>query len=121
MTRKYQTNRTVEIYLDGKTLEIEANIEFTIAHPAPAQGPSYSSGGQPAEGGHCEDIWCKGIKLPGYAKDFTAECPEWLSEWIVENTDGDRLFAEAIDEDRHDREQAADDRYEMAREDVSRF
>ena len=94
---KYHTTRIIEIVIDGNSVELEAAIEYTIAPYVPARGPSYASGGQPAEGGHVEDIWCKGVKFVGQAADVKIDCPEWLAETIVEKLDGGSLYDEAIE------------------------
>jgi hypothetical protein len=116
MPTKYRATRALEIIMGSASLEIEADLEFTVAPYVPAQGPSYASGGQPAEGGHIEDIWIKAIKVKGYAPDFNASLPIWMDEWITANVDGDKLYQEAMEMDKGEREAAADDFYEQRRE-----
>ena len=119
MATKYHATRLLEIVMGGASIEIEAALEYTIAPYVPAQGPSYDSGGQPAEGGGVEDIWVKGIKYaaPGGAADASKpDCPEWLADWIIAEVDGDELYQEAMEHDNAERDEAAEMRHESYRE-----
>jgi len=46
---------THEVELET-TIELELTVRGNAVPYTPASGPTYSCGGQPAEGGYCEDI-----------------------------------------------------------------
>ena len=129
MSKIYHSTQFLEIALGGASLEIGADIEFGVEPYTPAQGPSYASGGQPAEGGCARDIRCKAIFVPEVkpvhkpGKDVMGqprrdlELPAWLCDWIEENVDAGDLYAEAVEHDRVEEDAAADYRAEMQRED----
>ena len=112
MAYKYHAKRFVEIVIDGESVELEAMIEFTITPYVPAKGPSYASGGQPAEGGHVEDVWCKGIKFPKQAADVKLDLPGWLADTIAEKCDGDSLYREAMEYEDYLEDEAAEYRHQ---------
>ncbi len=99
--------------------DLSAEIIFTFTPGRPARGPSYASGGEPAEGPEIdvEEIWLLGIDgkrvveinglLKGHA-DFLALFGKHIE---------DRLIASAEDDVADAREAAAEARHEQARED----
>ena len=115
MTTKHRATQYLEILLGGNSVEVEADLEFTFQPGEPEQGPSYASGGQPAEPAHVEDVWCKGIKFSG--RDFLSilEMPVWLREWIAENADREALAESAVEDRKAERDAAADEWYERQR------
>lgn len=74
--------------------EIEVQVEFTCSPYIPEQGPSFSSGGQPAEGGEVE--LGRGWVLIGKER---AEAPCWLMDIISNDDDLMGDLAEAAAED----------------------
>lgn len=119
MADKYYAMRTLEIIMGGSGLEIEAQLEFTVQPYVPEQGPSYASGGQPAEVGGVEDITVKSIKYagkPGAADAPKPDCPGWLEDWIIAEVDGDELYQEAMEHEDARRDEAAEMRHESYRE-----
>lgn len=106
--KRYHATRLVEIVLDGESLEIEADIEFTIEPYSPGWfDPRY--GGEPPSGGGCNDVWCKGVKFGSVDADAPKpDCPEWLSDWIASTVDGDGLYQEAMEQIAYERDEAAD-------------
>ena len=109
---KYRATQFLEIVMGGNSTEVEAELEFNVSSDVPEQGPSYASGGQPAEDGGVEDICCKGIKFAGKS----ADCPEWLREWIEDNVNCDALYEAAANEDDALRDEADEMRHESYRE-----
>ncbi len=72
--RKYTHALTVSI----ADTEVEVDFEFTCSPYIPEQGPTYSSGGQPAEGGEVEVT--EAFVLIG--KD-SHKAPAWLIEILA--------------------------------------
>lgn len=73
--------------LDG----IEVEIKFSCLFGAPEQGPTYASGGQPADPDEVELISVT------YANSINDEMAKMLEEWAVEYL-ADEGFARAIEE-----------------------
>jgi hypothetical protein len=62
-------------------LEVEYDFEIT-AHGCPERGPSYSSGGEPAEPAEFE-LEVLGIEFPKQHADVHLELPEWLKDMLT--------------------------------------
>jgi hypothetical protein len=88
---------TREIAMCGKSVELVARIKFKYQPGEPEQGPSYASGGQPAEPASCEVLGLYRLTINGDARK-SLECPAWLSELIIADLTDDELF-EAAKED----------------------
>jgi hypothetical protein len=76
-----------EMVLGNSTLPITAYITFDIKRGVPAQGPSYASGGQPAEPAEINylDI---GIRVPENKNAIVIiPAPEWLASFIMGSDD----------------------------------
>lgn len=80
--------RTTTLSIDIAGTEIEVEIEFTVSPYIPEQGPSYASGGQPAEGGEVEILsatlsiegkWC------GLDTVTHTSAPDWLVNILASN------------------------------------
>lgn len=101
-----------KIYLGIADSEIEVEVDFTLSPRVPEQGPTYASGGQPAEGGEIAiveaNIWIA---------DKIHPCPDWLSA-IIANDDGliQKLAASVSVEDEGPDADAAYDRRRDERE-----
>ena len=107
---------------DVQTGEAEVECTYTVTWGAPAQGPSYSSGGQPADPDEIEvtitavdgtpwaqvDPWSYGGRTLAEAHDLLAE------KLVDENWDG--MIAEALDE-----EAAVHDAAMQYRQDLERW
>jgi hypothetical protein len=88
--------------------EIEVEVKFTSSPFVPEQGPSYSSGGQPAEGGEVEIL--SGTVIIGKARH---PCPPWLLT-IIESDESviDDLRESADEDDEPDWDAISDARRE---------
>ena len=115
---KYQAKRYLEIVMGGSSIEIEVALEYTVHPYVPAKGPSYASGGQPAEGGCVDEVWFKGAKWTGKpsADALPPDIPEWLEDWIVAEVESDGLYDEAMEFELGAREYAEDMRDQERRE-----
>lgn len=105
--KPYRAMRIVEITVDGETLALEADLEFTIEPYVPERGPSYASGGEPASGGGIEDIRCTAVRPIGDAAIGRIECPKWLADWIAAHVDEIALCNEAAEDDAAEAENVA--------------
>ena len=79
-----------------------AGYSYKITSPgAPEQGPSYASGGQPAEPFEFEVTFVDLRKDEGGGKETPVECPAWLQTeietWLYEDNEG-RIY-EAIEKE----------------------
>jgi hypothetical protein len=75
-----------EMVLGNSTLPITAYITFDIKRGVPAQGPSYASGGQPAEPAEI-DYQQVEIEVKGEKCFKRAPAPEWLASFIMGSDD----------------------------------
>lgn len=98
MTSKHTMTALCPFGLD----HIEVEIGFTFLKGSPAQGPSYSSGGEPADPDEVELVY---VKATGNTLDDVMRCilDRWAEDYLA-----DEGFSEAC-------EQAASD-YEAGRE-----
>jgi hypothetical protein len=90
----------MDAYLTIAGAEYIVGYSYKITSPgAPEQGPSYSSGGQPAEPFEFEVEFVDLRKDEGGGKETFCACPEWLQAeieaWLYEDSDG-RIY-EAIE------------------------
>ena len=107
--------------------EIETEITFTYLKGAPEQGPSYYSGGQPADPDEIEFVSVlrlvdtKPAPFNGAFADLEQDRLEMLALNWLETDEGQELACLAVEDDDNDaRERAAEDRAEMRREDRER-
>jgi hypothetical protein len=103
----------MDAYLSIAGAEYIAGYQYKITSPgAPEQGPSYSSGGQPAEPFEFEVTFVDLRKDEGGGKTTLVDCPAWLKAeietWLYEDNTGG-IYA-AIEEDDADRTYDAMDR-----------
>ena len=96
----------MDAYLTIAGAEYIVGYDYTITSPgAPEQGPSYASGGQPAEPFEFEVRFVDLRKDEGGGKETPVDCPAWLKDalesWLYEDSDG-RVYA-AIEKDDSDR------------------
>ncbi|CAB4165118.1 hypothetical protein UFOVP833_28 [uncultured Caudovirales phage] len=93
---------------------IEVEITYTFTPGAPEQGPSYSSGGQPADPDEVELIRVE------TEVNLLPDLQKMLIDWAIEHLASDDGFAVAVDQAEEDedaaRERAAEMRDEMRRE-----
>jgi len=94
--------------LDIASTEIAVDVTFTCSPYIPEQGPSYSSGGQPAEGGELEIE--SGTITIGKAQH---PAPDWLLNIISEDDDSIEKLRESAREDDGD---DCDARYDASRD-----
>lgn len=83
MSDKYSHTSMVSI---GSS-EVEVEFDYTVSPFIPEQGPSYASGGQPAEGGELEITEAR-VRLPlvGDKKTASEKVPDWMLE-LFQNDD----------------------------------
>ena len=98
--------------------EYIVGYDYKITSPgAPEQGPSYASGGQPAEPFEFEPTFVSLSKDEGGGKETPVDCPAWLKAeietWLYEDPDG-RIY-EAIEQAECDRIADEMDRRDEAR------
>jgi len=103
--------------------EVECEIKFSFLKGAPEQGPSYASGGQPADPDEIEFIsatpLCNGKPSPYYGAfaDLEQQSLDNLAEdWLLEDGFADACEVAASD-DEDAREYAAECRAEQRAED----
>lgn len=112
MGRRYTYATTLSWGGDIPTAEVEVEVSYVVRWGAPEQGPSYASGGQPADPDELDDIRLEKVEGKprpwgmGYGyitdDDFATDC--------VEKIEGsDRLLADMMTEAA---EQAAADYHE---------
>lgn len=99
-------------------IEIAVEVEFTISRGRPARGPSYASGGEPAEPAEIEfiSVWTR-MPIKGSPGHFAHEAaPEWLAAFV---TGSDSVY-EACGEDANWGESCPDPdiEYERRRDDA---
>ena len=83
---------------DEPTAEVEVEVSYTVLWGAPEQGPSYASGGQPADPDEIDDIRLEKVEGKprpwnmGYGfitdDDFATDC--------IEKIEGDERHLEAM-------------------------
>ena len=90
--------------------EVEVEITFEFRKGAPAQGPSYASGGQPADPDEIEFISAKANVLSGDAFDDLRQAAlnEWARGWIESGENDAEIYAEVEADDERGREFAAE-------------
>ncbi len=124
MSSTHKIDATIPVGDPDLGAEVEARITFTFQPNVPEQGPSYASGGQPAEPAHAE--WVSAERLvngeprpfDGVFHDmekssFDATCEAWL-----ESDEGQcQAIEHALDELQAAEDSAADDRAEQRAED----
>jgi hypothetical protein len=128
MSRRFTYTTTLNWGGDTPTAEIEVTVSYLVSWGAPEQGPSYASGGQPADPDEIDDVrldlvegkprpWGMGF---GYVTDdeFATDCVEKI-EGNAHHLEA--MLNEAADWARADEDDAAErraeDRREMDRED----
>ena len=103
---------------------IEARITYTFHAPVAEQGPTYASGGQPAEGAVAE--WMSAVALEDgkpapYAGHFAdleqSTLDSIASEWLESDEGQCQAIEQALDDLHEDLERTADDRAEQRAED----
>lgn len=109
----------MDAYLTIAGAEYIVGYDYNVTSPgAPARGPSYASGGQPAEPFEFETTFVSLSKDEGGGKTTPVDCPEWLKHeletWLYEDSDG-RIYA-AIEREEGERYAEAMDRRDEARE-----
>jgi hypothetical protein len=95
----------MDAYLTIAGAEYVVGYDYKITSPgAPEQGPSYDSGGQPAEPFEFDVTFFDLRKDDGGGKETPVDCPAWLKaeieNWLFEDADG-RIY-DAIAEDAAD-------------------
>jgi len=103
---------------------IDCRITFTFHGRVEEQGPSYASGGQPAEPAHAE--WMSAVAIDGgqpapYGGAFAAleqsSLDSIASEWLEGDEGQAQAIEQALDDLQEDLDRTADDRAEQRAED----
>ena len=121
---------TCELSMPDDSCELMADVSFNVSPYRPARGPSYASGGEPAEGGDVEDLtvdrlyWIEVKKrwstVAGDPPQFDpithdVDCPDWLEDMICRGADLSALAEGAAQDAEGD---AADYKYERRRDEA---
>lgn len=113
------TNHEAEIYLtlamgDRDSLEIVAGVKFKFHPGAPACGPSYASGGEPADPCEVDAITVESLAIDlGGGKTAPLPLTQALCEWIAETADKETLAESAQNDRDAARDAAREYEYEM--------
>ncbi len=89
MAKKCSAAIPMYLNIENEQIEITALIEYTITPGCPAQGPSYASGGEPAEPAEIEirEVELE-ISDPRFEGDrFREPCPKWLFDYLANSSD----------------------------------
>lgn len=104
--------------------EIELRITYTFTPGAPEQGPTYSSGGQPADPDEIEFVSCIQVvdgrdRIPyGAFRDLEQTSHDAIAEsWLQDDIGRAQAIENALDERQGDADAAAEARAEQRRED----
>lgn len=123
-TTKHKLIATIPVGDHDLGAEQECEINFTFLRGAPEQGPSYYSGGQPADPDEIEFIgarpFCNGKPAPfsgAFADMQMRDLGELASDWLESDEGRAEAYMVVADDDEADREYAAVLRAEMRRED----
>lgn len=100
---------------ERESTEIKLEIEYTYSPGLPERGPSYSSGGEPAEPAEVSLVLAKLLDGNGLAPD-DAQVQEWADEWL--QGDG---FDAACQHAEEASQPDPDYLYEMNRDDAGLF
>jgi hypothetical protein len=112
----------MQTYLTIGCSEYIVHYSYCVTSPgAPERGPSYASGGQPAEPMEFETVFTGLSKDDGSGKETPVECPDWLKAeiefWMYEDAKTyDRIYMD-IEKEEGDKWAEAMDRRDEARED----
>lgn len=104
--------------------EVELRITYTFTPAVPEQGPSYSSGGQPAEGATVEFVSClqilggKVYEQSGSFSDYQQGSLDTLAHNWLESDEGEaQAIEQALDDLQGQADDAAERRAEQRAED----
>jgi len=76
-----KTNHSIKASYCVTSIKVEVLISFTFLRGAPAHGPSYSSGGQPADPDEVELV---GVKVPmPLSQEYMDGLTAWAEEWLT--------------------------------------
>lgn len=87
---------------DRDTLELVARVKFKFYPGCPAKGPSYASGGQPADPPDVDAVEVVSLEMDfGGGKTEPLPLTKGLCDWIAETVDRDTLMESVELEDAH--------------------
>jgi hypothetical protein len=120
--RRYHYACTLSWGGDEPTAELEIECSYTVAWGAPEKGPSYGSGGQPADPDEIDDIKIVSVDGKPWPVDLSYG---FMSDAATHNLLEEKLLADhedwmvrhATDQDDADRDEAADRRFREVRDD----
>src|SRR5580704_2960752 len=113
--RSHNTGVMLTVSCGDDELEVMAEIDFTITPGSPATGPSYSSGGEPAEPAEIEidRVWLC-FPIAGEMGHFSHEpAPQWLVDFV---TNSDAVYQKLGDSCGWGEEGGDDPDYEYERQ-----
>ena len=116
MTSKhsYRTGLTIHLH-DGAEHEFDVVIDFDFVPGSPERGPSYASGGEPADPPEVDITSVRVFDEWNIERAAIAAAIRWFVESDIAIEDC--LIETASEDDRAAREEAAERRAEMRRED----
>ena len=105
----------VLISVAGDEFDISAMIEYSITKRSPARGPSFSSGGEPAEPAEITFLDVR-LLIQNGAVVKTVPCPDWLYAFISGSDDVYNALGESCNWG--ERECDPDEAYERQRDEI---
>lgn len=114
MRTKHQMLATIPVGDPDLGAEVEAMLTFTFLRGAPAQGPSYASGGQPADPDEVELVkaepYCNGKPSPYYGAfaDWAQSSLDACAQSWLEGDGFSEALEQAASDDEAAREYAAE-------------
>lgn len=125
MASKHTIDATIPVGDPDLGAEVEARITFTFHDRVPEQGPSYASGGQPAEPAMAEFVSCRQIlggkeyEQSGSFADYEQSSLDSVAAAWLESDEGQaQAIEQALDDDQAAADRAAEDRADQRREDA---
>lgn len=118
MSRRHTYTASFSVGGDIPTWEGEVEFSYTVIWGAPEQGPTYASGGQPADPDEIDDIRVVSIDgNPAGWSDYESDA-EVAQDMIERLTDDDyaAMLAEAVEGDIAERDDALEARWEAQRD-----
>jgi hypothetical protein len=110
MVTKHVLGATMTVNIDGLEIGREIQIRFSYSAGIPEQGPTYASGGEPAE---AESVEIDAVLVAGVERTdgkILTELPEWMIAAFEADTD---ILDWLIDMAHHDLDARANEAAEM--------
>lgn len=117
MARRHTYATTISFGGDTPTAELEVEFSYTVVWGAPEQGPTYASGGQPADPDEIDDIKVVSVneRPSGWSEyQSDADVAETLIEALSED-DYARMLEEASEAEAPDPDDSRDRMFDEGR------